>query len=84
MGEQIIVPADAEDSLDTGPLEPLTDMETKILERVALGRSNKELAEQMSLSINTVRHHLRSIHSKLGVKRRTEAVAIGRRYGLIK
>jgi LuxR family maltose regulon positive regulatory protein len=84
MGEQVLVPADAEDSLDTGPLEPLTDMETKILERVALGRSNKELAEQMSLSINTVRHHLRSIHSKLGVKRRTEAVALGRRYGLIK
>jgi LuxR family maltose regulon positive regulatory protein len=84
MGEQSMPAAVAEEIPDEGPIEPLTDREVGILEKVALGLSNEELAEQLCVSKSTVRTHLRNIHSKLGVKSRTEAAALARRYGLIK
>jgi LuxR family maltose regulon positive regulatory protein len=84
MGEQSIPASVTEEVPDEGPIEPLTDREVGILEKVALGLSNEELAEQLCVSKSTVRTHLRNIHSKLGVKSRTEAAALARRYGLIK
>ena len=83
MGEQSIPASVTEEIPDEGPIEPLTDREIGILEKVALGLSNEELAEQLCVSKSTVRTHLRNIHSKLGVKSRTEAAALARRYGLI-
>ena len=84
MGEQNIPDSDEEIAPDEDLLEHLTDREIGILEKVALGLSNDEVAEQLCVSKSTVRTHLRNIHSKLGVKSRTEAAALARRYGLIK
>lgn len=75
---------------DTGPagtgglIEALTEREINILELVALGLSNEDLGNKLYISKHTVRSHMRNINSKLGAKNRTEAVALARRYGLIK
>lgn len=65
------------------PLEELTDREIAILEKLATGLSNEDIADQLYISKHTVRFHLRNIHSKLGANNRTQAVAIARQYGLI-
>ena len=51
----------------------LTEKEKLILERIVLGKSNKEIANDLSLSENTIKVELRFIFSKLGVKNRTQA-----------
>jgi DNA-binding NarL/FixJ family response regulator len=53
----------------------LTERESEILERLAKGYSNKEIASLLSLSLDTVRTHLRHIYEKLHVHSRTEALA---------
>ncbi|WP_436225676.1 response regulator transcription factor [Cupriavidus necator] len=51
---------------------------------MAEGYSNKALAEKLSVSVNTISTHLYNINTKLATRSRTQAVALGRRYGLIK
>jgi DNA-binding CsgD family transcriptional regulator len=51
----------------------LSNRELEILEHIATGASNKEIAEQLSISSNTVKVHLKNIYSKIGVASRTEA-----------
>jgi DNA-binding NarL/FixJ family response regulator len=53
----------------------LTQRESEILERLAKGYSNKEIANLLNLSLDTVRTHLRHIYEKLHVHSRTEALA---------
>ena len=84
MGEKTMPDSDEEIAPDEDLLEPLTNREIGVLEKVALGLSNDEVADQLCVSKSTVRTHLRNINSKLGVKSRTEAVALARRYELIK
>lgn len=55
-------------------LENLSDRETEILSYVAKGYQDKEVAEKLFLSVETVRKHLRNIYQKLHVRSRTEAV----------
>ena len=54
--------------------EPLTERETEVLNRLAQGLTNKDIAQTLILSVRTVEAHLRSIFAKLGVRSRTEAV----------
>jgi LuxR family maltose regulon positive regulatory protein len=61
-----------------GLIEPLTQRELEVLQLVAEGLSNREIGEQLYLAVNTIKGHNRSIFNKLGVKRRTEAVARAR------
>ncbi|WP_288251512.1 LuxR C-terminal-related transcriptional regulator [uncultured Hydrogenophaga sp.] len=68
---------------DLAPLDPLTPKETRMLQLLADGLSNVELARRLSVSDSTVRTHLRNINNKLDAQSRTQAVAIGRRLGLI-
>lgn len=64
-------------------VEPLTDRELHILNLVAHGLSNPEIARHLGISRNTVKFHVSSIISKLGATSRTEAATIGVKRGLI-
>jgi LuxR family transcriptional regulator, maltose regulon positive regulatory protein len=68
---------------DRLPLEDLTERERSILELLAQGVSNKELARRMSVSENTVKFHLKNIYSKLAVDNRLRAITAARECGLI-
>jgi DNA-binding NarL/FixJ family response regulator len=63
--------------------EALSDREIGVLERVAVGKPNKMIAAELSLSEDTVKAHLRNIFSKLGVDDRTQAVTVALRRGII-
>jgi two-component system, NarL family, response regulator len=61
----------------------LTARELQILEQLAEGSTNKQIAESLDISDNTVRHHVNSIMEKLQVSDRTEAVATAIRSGVL-
>jgi len=65
------------------PLEPLTPKELEILELLNQGFSNSDISDALSVSNSTVRTHLRNINSKMDVSSRGQAVAIGRKIGLL-
>jgi len=62
----------------------LTDKEDEVLSLLVEGKTNKEIAEQFSLSPGTVRFHVSNILSKMGVSNRTEAVSLALQHGLTK
>ena len=62
----------------------VTPRELEILGAIALGLSNREIAERLFVSENTVKTHASRVFDKLGAKRRTEAVVLGRAQGLIR
>ncbi len=61
----------------------LTGQEMKVLERLAAGRSNKEIARDLGLSPNTVKTHVANLYAKLEVSRRTQAIGKARDLALI-
>lgn len=61
----------------------LTGQEVKVLERLAAGRSNKEIARDLGLSPNTVKTHVANLYAKLEVGRRTQAIGKARELALI-
>jgi NarL family two-component system response regulator LiaR len=61
----------------------LTGQEIKVLERLAAGGSNKEIARELGLSPNTVKTHVANLYGKLEVSRRTQAVGKARELALI-
>ena len=65
------------------PLQRLTPREREVLEMLAEGLSNKEIAWRMNISEHTVKFHLASVFAKLDVSTRTEAVMQGLRRGLL-
>jgi DNA-binding CsgD family transcriptional regulator len=66
----------------TGP-DPLTPRERAVLDLVALGRTNRQVGEELFISEKTVSVHLSRLMAKLGASRRAEAVAIAYDRGLI-
>ncbi|MFN2293645.1 MAG: LuxR C-terminal-related transcriptional regulator, partial [Candidatus Promineifilaceae bacterium] len=56
-------------------IDSLTKRELEILFLIADGLKNKEIAEQLVISLNTVLYHIKNIYSKLGVNKRTQAIA---------
>ncbi len=72
-------------ALNEGKLQELgvTRRELEILELIANGMSNREIAEKLFVSENTVKTHSSRLFDKLGAKRRTQAVQIGKELGLI-
>ncbi len=64
-------------------LEPLTEREVEVLELVAKGSSDKEIAQTLILATGTVKRHLNNIYGKLGVNSRTQALARARENGLL-
>jgi ATP/maltotriose-dependent transcriptional regulator MalT len=66
-----------------GDNNPLSQREVEVLKLIALGNSNQQIAEQLFISLHTVKTHARRIHGKLGVERRTQAVAKAKGMGLL-
>jgi DNA-binding NarL/FixJ family response regulator len=64
-------------------VEALTAREREVLQMLAQGRGNKEIAARMKISEHTVKFHVASILGKLGASTRTEAVSVALRRGLI-
>lgn len=67
----------------TGAMKELSEREIEVLQCVSEGKSNKEVAEQLSISEKTVKAHLRTIFRKLEVSDRAQAVAEAMRRGLV-
>ncbi len=63
--------------------EPLTARELEVLQLLAQGLANKQIARQLTISEHTVKFHVSAIYTKLGAASRTEAVSRGARRGLI-
>jgi two-component system, NarL family, response regulator YdfI len=64
-------------------IEPLTKREKEVLQMLAAGLGNKEIAAKLNISDHTAKFHVGSILGKLGVSTRAEAVATGIRRGLV-
>jgi two-component system response regulator DesR len=62
---------------------PLSDREREVLQEIASGATNREIAERLYLSPHTVKEHTSSLYRKLGVRNRAEAVQKAQRLGLL-
>jgi len=67
----------------SSPLAELTPRESEVLQMLASGLANKEIAARLAISEHTVKFHVASILGKLGAASRTEAVSLGIRRGLV-
>ncbi|MCG8573322.1 MAG: helix-turn-helix transcriptional regulator, partial [Flavobacteriales bacterium] len=63
-------------------LTPLTDREIEVLTKLSEGLKDQEIADQLFLSITTIRTHLRKAYAKIGVRNRAEAVQFFNKYDL--
>lgn len=75
--------ADIPTNLGEQLIDPLTGRETEVLQLLAQGLANKQIALQLGISEHTVKFHISGIYTKLGVTNRTAAVRLGVRRGLI-
>ena len=64
-------------------VEPLSKRELEVLQLIAEGLTNPEIADRLFLSLNTVKAHTRNIYGKLGVHNRTSAVVTARALGTL-
>jgi LuxR family transcriptional regulator, maltose regulon positive regulatory protein len=64
-------------------LEPLTPQEQRVLQLLAEGASNQEIANQLVIQLSTARKHVANILGKVGAANRTQAIARAREYGLL-
>ena len=62
----------------------ISDREFEVLALLAQGRSNKEIANQLDVSPNTVKTHVANLFAKLEAKRRTEAILRARELGILR
>ena len=64
-------------------VEPLSEREIEVLQLIAEGLSNAEIADKLVIAVGTVKRHINNIYGKLGVQSRTQAVARARELGLL-
>lgn len=83
VAELMRFPRSGESSSEDSLLEPLTAREKEVLQLMAQGLANKQIALSLSISEHTVKFHLSSLYAKLGISSRTEAVRRGIELGLI-
>ncbi len=83
---EVLIPAPSEFVRDDARLASLgiTPRELEILDLIAQGLSNKEIAERLFVSENTVKTHSSRVFDKLGARRRTQAVQLGKDLKLIR
>ena len=77
-------PSQANSETSTIPFPELTDREREILACIARGDTNTEIAQQLTISLKTVRNHVSNIFNKLQVTNRTQAAIRARDAGLEK
>jgi LuxR family maltose regulon positive regulatory protein len=70
-------------ALESELVEPLSERELEVLQLIAEGLTNPEIAARLYLSLNTVKVHTRNIYGKLGVHSRTQAIAESQALGLL-
>jgi DNA-binding NarL/FixJ family response regulator len=70
-----VIAAFQQPTSSTAEAVPLTERETEVLKLLSQGYANKEIADKLSVSYDTVRAHLKHTYEKLHVRSRTEAVA---------
>ena len=68
---------------DSARAAGLTERERSILEALAKGKSNDEIAKELWVTQQTVKFHLTNIYRKLGAKNRTQATRIAQQHGLV-
>ena len=73
----------SDDHADTMKLDSLTTREREIIRLIGLGLKNKDIANRLSISDITVRHHLTSIFCKLGITDRQNLLILAYRHGLL-
>jgi DNA-binding NarL/FixJ family response regulator len=83
MGRRRIPPEIAESLAEHFSLDDLSEREIEVLRSVAAGHSNKIVADDLSISEDTVKGHMKSIMAKLGASDRTQAVLIAMKRGYI-
>ncbi len=83
LGKKRIPPEIASQLLEHLSDEVLTEREIEVLKEVANGNRNREIAERLFISEETVKVHIKHIMEKLGASDRTQAVSIGLRRGII-
>jgi LuxR family maltose regulon positive regulatory protein len=68
---------------ESAMIEPLSERELEVLQLIAEGLTNAEIASRLFLSLNTIKAHTRSIYGKLDVHNRTQAVTMARALGIL-
>ncbi len=76
-------PADAQSVNRSALVEPLTEREREVLALVDAGRSNREIAAELVISLSTAKSHVHTLCGKLGAQSRTHALARARELGLL-
>jgi DNA-binding NarL/FixJ family response regulator len=64
-------------------LEPLTDSEVRVLRYLPTNLSKREIADELYVSVNTIKTHVKHLYAKLGVRTRRQAVDQARQLGLL-
>lgn len=84
---KVVVEAPAMDSFQLDPERlkqvGISKREYDVLQLMAQGFSNQEIADQLFISLNTVKSHASKLFSKLDVKRRTQAIQVAKEMGLL-
>lgn len=82
-GKRRVPPAVAAQLAEHMGEENLTNREVEVLRQLVIGQRNRDIAERLSISEETVKVHLKHIMEKLGAKDRTQTVAIAVRRGIV-
>ena len=83
LAELLAAPRSAPSSAPKEDIDALTQRETEILQLLARGMTNKQIAFNLSISEHTVKFHIQSIYAKMRVNNRAEVVRVGLTSGLI-
>ncbi|MEZ4769674.1 MAG: helix-turn-helix transcriptional regulator [Caldilineales bacterium] len=77
-----LAPAKAHATLLASLPEPLTEQELRVLNLVIAGKTNADIAAELVISVGTAKWHVHNILQKLGVRNRSQVIALARELGV--